>query len=143
MSLRAELVRLCLPWFMRPRFPARGSNRGVRRRMARFRRLIPPPPRGTEVTAVDAGGVKGERITTPRSLHNRYVLHSAAAAEPNVAADQCLKRAEEIFAKDYNNGNIQRGKNWTKLFKYQVHYNTHLNKCFFMELSTSSMEKTL
>jgi acetyl esterase/lipase len=27
------------------------------------------------VIAVDAGGVKGERITTPRSLHNRYVLH--------------------------------------------------------------------
>src|SRR6266498_4654064 len=75
MSLRAELVRLCLPWFMRPRFPPEVQIEGVRRRMARFAHLIPPPPRGTEVIAVDVGGVKGECITTPRSLHNRYVLH--------------------------------------------------------------------
>jgi monoterpene epsilon-lactone hydrolase len=34
-----------------------------------------PPPRGTEVIAVDARGVKAERITTSRSIHNRYVLH--------------------------------------------------------------------
>ena len=75
MSLRAELVRLCLPWFMRPRFPPEVQIEGVRRRMARFAHLIPPPPRGTEEIAVDVGGVKGECITTPRSLHNRYVLH--------------------------------------------------------------------
>jgi epsilon-lactone hydrolase len=43
--------------------------------MTRFVHLIPRPPRGTEVIAVDAGGVKAERIATPRSLHNRYLLH--------------------------------------------------------------------
>jgi hypothetical protein len=43
--------------------------------MARFVHLIPPPPRRTEVIAADARGVKAERITTPRSLHNRYVMH--------------------------------------------------------------------
>jgi epsilon-lactone hydrolase len=75
MSLRAELVRLCLPWFMRPRFPSDVQIEDVRRRMTRFVHLIPSPPRGTEVIAVDVGGVKAERITTPRSLHNRYVLH--------------------------------------------------------------------
>ena len=75
MSLRAELVRLCLPWFMRPRFPPQVQIEDVRRRMARFAHLIRTPPRGTEVIAVDAGGVKGERITTLCSLHNRYVLH--------------------------------------------------------------------
>ena len=75
MSLRAELVRLCLPWFMRPRFPPQVQIEDVRRRMARFAHLIRTPPRGTEVIAVDAGDVKGERITTPCSLHNRYVLH--------------------------------------------------------------------
>ncbi len=36
---------------------------------------FPRPPRGTEVIAVNAGGVKAERIATPRSLHNRYLLH--------------------------------------------------------------------
>jgi hypothetical protein len=77
MSLRAELVRLCLPWFMRPRFPPEVQIEDVGRRMTRFVHLIPPPPRGTEVIAVDAGGVKAERITTPRSLHNRYVAHPA------------------------------------------------------------------
>src|SRR5262249_5103949 len=33
------------------------------------------PPRGTEVIPIDAGGVKAEWITTPRSLDNRCVLH--------------------------------------------------------------------
>jgi monoterpene epsilon-lactone hydrolase len=74
-SLRAELVRLCLPWFVRPRFPPDVHIGDVRRRMTRFAHLIPHPPRGTEVIAVEAGGVKAEHITTPRSLHNRYVLH--------------------------------------------------------------------
>jgi acetyl esterase/lipase len=75
MSLRAELVRFCLPWFMRPRFPSDIQIEDVRRRVARFAHLVPPPPRGTELIVVDAGGVKAERIATPRSLPNRYVLH--------------------------------------------------------------------
>jgi monoterpene epsilon-lactone hydrolase len=60
---------------MQQRFPPDIQIEDVRLRMARFVHLIPPPPRGTEVIAVDARGVKAERITTPRSLHNRYVLH--------------------------------------------------------------------
>lgn len=47
----------------------------VRRRVARFGHLVPHPPRGTEVIAIDAGGIKAEQITTPRSFPNRYVLH--------------------------------------------------------------------
>ncbi|WP_198028149.1 alpha/beta hydrolase [Bradyrhizobium murdochi] len=43
--------------------------------MARFAQLVPRPPRGTELVVVDAGGVKAERIATPRSLPNRYVVH--------------------------------------------------------------------
>jgi hypothetical protein len=62
---------------------------------------------------------------------------TTAAAEPNVVADQCEKRAQEIFAKYYNNGNIEGGKTWTKLFRYQAHYNMHLHKCLFLELSTT------
>jgi hypothetical protein len=36
MSVRAEIVRLCLPWFMRPRFPPDVQIEDVRRRMTRF-----------------------------------------------------------------------------------------------------------
>jgi epsilon-lactone hydrolase len=75
MSLRAELVRFCLPWFMRPRSPSDIQIEDVRRRVARFAHLVPPPPRGTELMVVDAGGVKAERIATLRSLPNRYVLY--------------------------------------------------------------------
>ena len=75
MSLRAELLRLCLPWFMRPRFPPDIQIADVRRRIARFARLVPHPPRGTELLALDAGGVNAERITTARSRPDRYVLH--------------------------------------------------------------------
>jgi acetyl esterase/lipase len=75
MSLRAELVRLCLPLLMR-RLPTDSIQlENVRRQVVRFGRLVPPPPRGTEVLAIDAGGVRAERITRPRSLSNRYVLH--------------------------------------------------------------------
>jgi epsilon-lactone hydrolase len=74
MSLRAELVRLCLPLFMR-RLPTDIQLESVRRQVAHFGRLVPPPPRGTEVLTIDAGGVQAERITRPRSLPNRYVLH--------------------------------------------------------------------
>jgi len=74
MSLRAELVRLCLPWFMR-RLPTDIQLEDVRRQVARFGRLVPRPPRGTEVIAIDAGSVRAERIARPRSLPNRYVLH--------------------------------------------------------------------
>jgi len=74
MSLRAELVRLCLPLFMR-RLPTDIQLENVRRQVARFGRLIPPPPRGTEVLSINVGGVRAERITRPLSLPNRYVLH--------------------------------------------------------------------
>ena len=75
MSLRAELIRLCLPWFTQPWFPRDIQIEDVRRRVARFGHLVPHPPRGTEVIAIDAGGIKAEQITTPRSFPNRYVLH--------------------------------------------------------------------
>ncbi len=75
MSLRAELVRFSLPWFMRPRHPSDIQIEAVRRQVARFAQFVPRPPRGTELAVVDAGGVKAERIATPRSLPNRYILH--------------------------------------------------------------------
>jgi epsilon-lactone hydrolase len=75
MTLRAELIRFCLPWFMRPRRSSDIQLEDARRSIARFARLVPPPPRGTELTVVDAGGVKAERVATPGSRPGRYVLH--------------------------------------------------------------------
>lgn len=74
MSLSAELLRFCLPWFTR-RLPPDVRIEDVRRRVAWLARLVPSPPRGIEVIAVEAGGVKAELIKTPRSRPNRYVLH--------------------------------------------------------------------
>jgi epsilon-lactone hydrolase len=75
MTLRAELIRFCLPWFMRPRPGSDVQLADARRNVARFARLVPRPPRGTELLVVDAGGVKAELIATPRSRPGRYVLH--------------------------------------------------------------------
>jgi acetyl esterase/lipase len=75
MSLRAELIRFCLPWFMRPRPGTDVQIADARRGAAGFARLVPAPPRGTEVLAVDAGGVKAEQVATPRSRPGRYVVH--------------------------------------------------------------------
>jgi acetyl esterase/lipase len=75
MSLRAELVRLCLPWFTRSAGPLDVRLDQARRQVARYAHLIPPPPRGTEVTTIDAGGMKAECIATPSSRPDRYILH--------------------------------------------------------------------
>ena len=78
MSLRAELVRLCLPWFMR-RLPTDIQLEDVRRQVARFGRLVPRPPRGTEVIAIDAGSVRAERIPPSCSVEETSgVLHRVA-----------------------------------------------------------------
>ena len=89
----------CLPWFMRPRFPPQVQIEAVRRRMTRFAHLIPPPPRGTEVIAVDAGGVKASAsrrlahfTTDTRRLCVRlsgavprfYLAHSRRGQRPGV-----------------------------------------------------------
>ena len=43
----------------------------------------------------------------------------------------CEKNAAEVFAKDYGNGTDDGYS-----FNYQAHYNAHLNKCFFLLIST-------
>jgi monoterpene epsilon-lactone hydrolase len=37
--------------------------------------LVPRPPHGTKTIAVNAAGVKAERIETPASRHDRHVLY--------------------------------------------------------------------
>jgi acetyl esterase/lipase len=47
----------------------------IKRRFERMERLVPPPPRGTRIEQVDAGGVAGEFITTRASLPGRHLLY--------------------------------------------------------------------
>jgi epsilon-lactone hydrolase len=70
-SLRGELVRLGARWFIK-----RGhvTIAAARRSILAAARWTPSPRAGTEVLPVDAGGVKGEFITTPASRPDRDVL---------------------------------------------------------------------
>lgn len=72
MSLRAELVRLGLRWFVkRPRPTIAAARAGIRA----AQKWVPAPPSGTEVCKVDAGGVAGDLIATPASRPDRHVLY--------------------------------------------------------------------
>ncbi len=72
MSLRSELARLGLRWFIKRRRYA--TVAAARQSLLAAARWIPRPRAGTEVRRVDAGGVPGEVITTPASRPDRHVL---------------------------------------------------------------------
>jgi len=71
-SLRAELVRIGVRWFIKRR--RRPTVAAARRSIRAATRWIPRPPAGTEVRAVDAGGVPGECVATAASRLDRHVL---------------------------------------------------------------------
>jgi monoterpene epsilon-lactone hydrolase len=71
-SLRSELARLGLRWFIKRRRYA--TVAAARQSLLAAARWIPRPRAGTEVRRVDAGGVPGEVITTPASRPDRHVL---------------------------------------------------------------------
>ncbi len=72
MTLRAELVRLGLRWFVkRPRPSVAAARAGI----AAVQGWVPPVTAGTQVSKIDAGGVPGELIATPASRPDRHVLY--------------------------------------------------------------------
>ncbi len=71
-SLRAALVRAGLRWFIKRRRPTVAAVRASTRAAQAW---TPLPPVGTQVSAIDAGGVPGELITTPVSRPDRHVLY--------------------------------------------------------------------
>jgi len=74
MSLRNELVRLGLRWFIKRR--SRGQTlESWRRELAGMVALIPQPPAGTQVAHLDADGVRIHRIATPATRDTRHVLY--------------------------------------------------------------------
>ena len=72
MSLRAVLVRAGLRCFSkRPRLTVAAARASIRAAQA----WTPRPPAGTQVLAIDAGGVPSELIATPASRPDRHVLY--------------------------------------------------------------------
>ena len=72
MSLRSEVVRLGVRWFIKRR--RRPTVAAARQDIIAAVRWIPRPPAGTEVSAINAGGVPGELVATPASRPDRHVL---------------------------------------------------------------------
>lgn len=73
-SLRAELARFGLRTFIKGRYRPEPIE-VVRRRFRRMEALVPPPPWGTRIEPVSAGGVPGEVVTTAASDPQRHVLY--------------------------------------------------------------------
>jgi len=75
MSLRAELVRLGLRWFVKRKIGPATTLQALRRQDAFLERLVPPPPKGTQATHIDLDGVKAVAVLTLASLGDRLVLY--------------------------------------------------------------------
>src|SRR5215471_17907445 len=75
MSLRAELVRLGLRWFVKRKIGPATTLEALRRQDAFLERLVPPPPKGMQATHVDLDGVKAVAVVTPASHGGRLVLY--------------------------------------------------------------------
>jgi epsilon-lactone hydrolase len=73
-SLRLELVRLGLRWFLKRRSHHQNFAQ-ARQAFRAMRWLIPRPPRRVRTMAVDAGGVPADWVVAPASLPDRHVLY--------------------------------------------------------------------
>lgn len=75
-SLRAELVRLWLRWFLKPGKRAAGVTVEQRRRqVAAFERWTPQPPPRATIAADVLGGIPAVRVETPASRPDRQILY--------------------------------------------------------------------
>ncbi|HEV3192553.1 MAG TPA: hypothetical protein VGY54_18720 [Polyangiaceae bacterium] len=77
MSLRAELERLGLRWFVKRKIGPATTLEALRRQDAFLARLVPPPPKGTQATHIDPDGVKAVA-----SLRFGNTWAGAASAKP-------------------------------------------------------------
>jgi epsilon-lactone hydrolase len=91
LSLRAELVRLGLRFFIKRMSGPETTVEVTRARLALLGRLVPLPPRGTLVKRVDLDGVKAISVTTAESRSDRHVLYlhggGHAAGKPALYRD--------------------------------------------------------
>src|SRR6516164_282929 len=77
MSLRAELVRLGLRWFVKRKIGPATTLEALRRQDAFLERLVPPPPKGTQATHVDLDGVG--HVSGSPALYGDFTWRIAAA----------------------------------------------------------------
>src|SRR5258708_14202479 len=75
MSLRAELARMGMRWFVKRKIGPATTLEALRRQDAFLGRLVPAPPRGTQATHVGLDGVKAVAVVTPASHGGRLVLY--------------------------------------------------------------------
>jgi acetyl esterase/lipase len=75
MSLRAEIVRLGLRFFIKRRANPDPDLRAIRQEMERLKCLVPNPPRGTVATRVCADGVPSVKVSTRKSRDGYHVLY--------------------------------------------------------------------
>jgi monoterpene epsilon-lactone hydrolase len=74
-SLRARLVCLGLRWFIKSKSGPHTTVDAVRRQLALLGRLVPRPPRGTQKTWLDAGGVRAIRVAMPDAVGDLHILY--------------------------------------------------------------------
>jgi len=75
LSLVARVVLIGLRMVAKPVLRANPSVEAARWQLRLANRLIPRPPRGTETTVIDAGGVPAERVATAASRHDRHIIY--------------------------------------------------------------------
>lgn len=67
-------------------------------------------------------------------------FNSCGAAQPNKKPyelqERCDKRAADLFEREYK-PRVENTKDVQKRFNYEDHYSARLNKCFFLEISSS------
>ena len=74
MSLRAELVRLGLRWFVKRKIGPATTLEALRRQDAFLERLVPPPPKGAQATHIDlATPRKAVRVWTHCGLREHFI----------------------------------------------------------------------
>ena len=67
-------MRLGVRWLLKHSSRNDVTIEQARRRAAATERFVPKPPAGVQTLAVDAGGVKADRISTPASEPGHYIL---------------------------------------------------------------------
>jgi epsilon-lactone hydrolase len=75
MSLSAHILRLGLRFFVKRRLTPAPPIEELRKQMETMLHFVPSPPRGTQSSRVDAGGIKALRVATSQALDGRRVLY--------------------------------------------------------------------
>jgi acetyl esterase/lipase len=91
MSLRAELLRLSMrAWKLSKSNRRHMTMTKVRSRLRLIEPLVPQPPSGTKLNAIDVDGIKATEILVPEARPDRHVLYFhgggyAFGTEPDAA----------------------------------------------------------